>query len=80
MMDIKCDNCKQKSYVALYFYNPRIITYDTTICDGQNQRYDALVTGKAICPRCGLEIIKEFKKEVTKAEIIAIATGGKGID
>ena len=78
MMDVKCNNCGRKSYVTMYFYNPGIITQDAPIC--QSQYWEAVVTGKAVCPKCGHTIIKEFRKEATKAEIIAIATGGKGID
>ena len=78
MMDVKCGSCKQSSYVQMYFYNPGIITQDAPIC--HSQYWEAVVTGKAICPKCGHTIIKEFRKEATKAEIIAIAVGGKSLE
>lgn len=75
MQNIECERCKNIVRVNLYFYNERITTNASAF--NTSQDYEALVYGKAICPICGKEIQKTFKKFITKEDIIYL-TGGRG--
>ena len=70
---LTCRHCFNEVEVALYFSDARIITREypnAGSCD-----YEAVVHGKAICPRCGATIEKPFRKHINKSDIIKLAGG-----
>ena len=73
MTEIICDSCKLATRVEMYFYDERIISHDSVIKDRIG--YEALATGKAICPHCGVTINKQFKKYIKAEDIIKLAVG-----
>jgi hypothetical protein len=73
MIKVECNNCKLESYVEMYFYDERLICRDSAIYD--STVYEALVTGKAICPHCGTTINKQFRKYLNVEDIIKLAVG-----
>lgn len=75
MQKVMCEHCKQEVPVMLYFHDPMILTEE----DGLHMctNYEAIVQGKSICPYCGSDVRKTFKKSITKEDIIDLA-GGRG--
>jgi hypothetical protein len=76
MQKVRCEHCKAEVPVVLYFYDERINTH-TSGFDPCQQYYEAEVSGKSICPYCGAEVHKTFKKLISAEDIIDLA-GGRG--
>lgn len=73
MHKVQCDGCRNEVDVALYFSNKRIITQESLLnCE---QTYEAVCTGEAICPVCGCNIKKLFKKLISGKNIVDLALG-----
>lgn len=72
MINLTCKHCKQEVSVAMYYFNAKIITHENAYGAGE-QCYEAVVNGKAICPKCGKEIIEIFRDEVSTGAIIKLA-------
>lgn len=72
LIQVTCNNCKEKVDVPLYFYDVRIIVEDNpmTMC----REYTASAMGKAICPCCGHEIREHCKRPIYPNDIIELAT------
>jgi uncharacterized protein (UPF0212 family) len=66
-----CQNCKEEVDVAMYFYN-HMITKEKYFLT-QATEYKALVTGKAICPCCGMDIKKTFSSIISNKDIVKLA-------
>ena len=77
MINITCNNCKQKVEVPMYFYNVYISTHDSHMIREKAEYYRAITSGKAICPNCGTEIRETFYSEISDEDIIRIATEGR---
>lgn len=81
MLDSKtvtCAHCKDEVDVFLYFSDARIVERGVYGSAGETY-YEAVVNGKALCPRCG-NLVKEcFQKILGPADIIKLACK-KGID
>lgn len=71
MLKITCDTCKETAVVNMHISHPTINFYK----DGFNDRlsYSAKAKGRAICPKCGAEIIKHFESEITASDVIDLA-------
>jgi Zn finger protein HypA/HybF involved in hydrogenase expression len=72
MIDLTCKHCKQEVSVAMYYFNAKILTHENAHVAGE-QHYEAVVSGKAICPKCGKEIIEIFKDDISTGAIIKLA-------
>ena len=75
MNKVKCTNCKEEVSVNLYFYGAFINVHEDPA--RLTRDYEATVCGSAICPCCGAEIHKAFKKSINIEDIIRLA-GGRG--
>ena len=75
MQKVMCEHCKQEVLVMLYFYDPKILVEEDILHMCTN--YEAVVQGKSICPSCGSEVHKQFRKFITKEDIIALVGGNK---
>ena len=73
MMRITCNYCKEEVDVALYFRDA-LITTEESFYEGYIY-YKAQTRGRAICPACGRTIDKQFAENLTKKDIIKLATG-----
>ena len=71
MLKIDCPRCKEKVTVNMYFSQPRLITQKNIGC--HQIYYTAHVVGRAICPDCGEDIVKDFESEVYPSDIIDLA-------
>ena len=71
MLIIKCDACKEEVTVNMHLSNSAINFQR----DGFNDRimYTARAKGRAICPKCGAEIIKRFESEIYPSDVIELA-------
>lgn len=71
MLKINCDACHEEVVVNMHISNP-IINFQR---DGFNNKicYTARVKGRAICPKCGAEIIKQFQSEIYPSDVIDLA-------
>ena len=76
MHRVKCDGCRNEVEVALYFSDKRIITHDEDALN-LSATYEAFCRGEAICPICGCDIKKVFKKTISPKDIVDLATGDK---
>ena len=75
MQKVICEHCKQEVPVMLYFYDARIITHESSLFS--SGYYEAKVQGRSICPYCGAEVHKTFRRTISKEDIIDLA-GGRG--
>ena len=73
MHKVHCDGCSNEVEVALYFSNERIITNESVL--NFEPTYEAICFGEAICPICGCNIKKLFKKIISGKNIVDIAVG-----
>ena len=71
MLKITCDTCQENVVVNMHIANPRINYHR----DGLHGRiaYEACAKGRAICPRCGADITKDFSSEITASDVIEMA-------
>ena len=71
MLKIDCDVCHEEVTVNMHISNPAIHFQR----DGFNDRncYTARAKGRAICPRCGAEITKQFESEIFPSDVIELA-------
>ena len=74
MHKVQCEACRNEVYVALYFSDKRIITHEENALNNVTY-YEATCIGEAICPICGCNIKKHFKKIISSKNIIDIALG-----
>ena len=73
MHKVHCDGCRNDVEVALYFSDKRIITQESILaCE---PTYEAACIGEAICPICGCNIKKYFKKTISAKSIVDLAVG-----
>jgi hypothetical protein len=63
--------CHEEVTVNMHISNPAIHFQR----DGFNDRicYTARAKGRAICPRCGAEITKQFESEIFPSDVIELA-------
>lgn len=75
MLKIDCDVCHAEVIVNMHISNPAIKFQR----DGLNDRvcYTAKAEGRAICPKCGAEIIKQFESEIYPSDVINLALRGE---
>ena len=71
MLKIDCDICHEEVIVNMHISNPAISFQN----DGFNNKisYIARAKGRAICPKCGVEIVKQFKSEIDPSDVIDLA-------
>ena len=73
LVTVTCPHCQEEAEVAMYFYDPEIIMQDHpglfVNC------YKAKVSGRAICPCCGREIVENYWDDITKKDITNLAMG-----
>ena len=71
MLKITCDTCRETAVVNMHISHPTI----NFSRDDFNDRlsYSAKAKGRAICPKCGAEIIKHFESEITASDVIDLA-------
>ena len=74
MAKIKCDRCKEESNIAPYFHRYGVIKDEDPVY--QTVDHYAFAQGRVICPYCGSEIIVEFKKALSRTDIIELALEG----
>ena len=74
MHKVQCNGCRNEVEVALYFYDKRIITHEESTLNNATY-YEASVIGEAICPICGCNIKKLFKKTISGKSIVDLAVG-----
>lgn len=72
MIKVKCDGCSNEVKVALYFSDKRIITHEESALNNATY-YEASCLGEAICPICGCNIRKHFKKIISGKNIVDLA-------
>ena len=73
MHRVLCEGCNNEVWVVLYFSNKRIITNESVLnCE---PTYEATCLGEAICPICGCNIRKCFKKIINNKSIVDLAVG-----
>ena len=71
MLKITCDTCKETVVVNMYTSHPTINFCKDVF--NLNLVYSAKAKGRAICPKCGAEIVKHFESEITASDIIDLA-------
>ncbi len=71
MLKINCDVSHAEVTVNMYISDPAINFQR----EGFNDRicYIAKAKGRAICPICGAEIIKQFESEIYPSDVIDLA-------
>jgi hypothetical protein len=71
MLKIDCDVCHAEVTVNMHISDPTINFQR----DGFNDRicYIAKAKGRAICPKCGVEITKQFESEIYPSDVIDLA-------
>lgn len=71
MLKIECDACKEEVTVNMHLSQPAIYFQR----EGFNDRvlWTARVRGRAICPKCGVEIEKLFESEIYPSDVIDLA-------
>ena len=71
MLKIECDVCHAEVVVNMHISHP-IINFQR---DGFSDRicYTARAKGRAICPECGAEIIKQFESEIYPSDVVDLA-------
>jgi hypothetical protein len=74
MHKVQCDGCRNEVEVALYFYDKRIITHEENALNNATY-WEAMCRGEAICPICGCNIEKLFKKTISGKNIVDLAVG-----
>ncbi len=74
MHRILCEACRNEVEVALYFSHKRIITHEENALNNATY-YEASCLGEAICPVCGYNIKKHFKKIISGKNIVDLAIG-----
>lgn len=74
MHKVQCDGCRNEVEVALYFSDKRIITHEENALNGRY--YEAVCRGESICPICGCNIEKLFKKIISNKSIVDLAVEG----
>lgn len=72
-MKVTCPRCKNEPAVYLYYYDAQITTHQYIPMNINSIEHTARVKGKAICPFCGVEIVKTFDKVISKEDIIRLA-------
>lgn len=73
MTTIKCDRCQREVCVNMYFSDRRIVKQTSLFEFNAPDYWDAIAIGKFICPLCGEEIKKTFKRTITSNEILILA-------
>ena len=75
MLKINCDICDEEVVVNMYMSQPTI----KSNCDVFNDRitWTARAQGRAICPNCGAEIVKQFASDIYPSDVIALALRGE---
>lgn len=71
MLKITCDTCGETAVVNMHISHPTI-----NFCKNGfnlNLVYSAKAKGRAICPKCGAEIVKLFESEITASDVINLA-------
>ncbi len=76
MHKVQCDGCRNEVEVVLYFSDKRIITHEAGALNNATD-YEAVCRGEAICPICGCNIDKLFKKIISGKSIVDLAVGNK---
>lgn len=74
MTKVKCEGCNNEVEVALYFSDKHIITHEESAFNSVTY-YEAVCRGEAICPICGCNIRKYFKKIISNKSIVDLAVG-----
>ncbi len=74
MHKVQCEGCGNEVEVALYFSDKRIITHEENALNNATY-YEAVCEGAAICPICGCNINKLFKKTISSKTIVDLAVG-----
>ena len=71
MLQINCDVCREEVIVNMHISNSGIVFHR----DGFDDKisYIARAKGRAICPKCGREIIKYFESEIYSSDVIDLA-------
>ena len=72
MHRILCEGCRNEVEVAIYFSDKRIITHEENALNNVIY-YEASCIGEAICPICGCNIKKHFKKTISNKSIVDLA-------
>lgn len=72
-MKVTCECCKNEVSVEPYFYDQRIDNVQFIPSDPLE--YRAHVKAKAICPLCGADIRKEYRKLISGNNIVRLAVG-----
>jgi hypothetical protein len=75
MHKVQCEGCRNEVEVALYFSDKRIITHEENALNNVRY-YEAICRGAAICPICGCNIEKLFKKTISNKSIVDLAVEG----
>jgi hypothetical protein len=75
MHKVHCDGCKNEVEVALYFSDKRIIVHEENALNNV-RHYEAVCRGEAICPICGCNINKLFRKAISNKSIVDLAVEG----
>ena len=70
---VTCPHCHEEVQVAMYFYDADIFTQD--FAELGEKYYRAKVSGRAICPCCGCEIIENYWDDIIKKDITNLAMG-----
>lgn len=73
MQKVICEHCKEEVLVMLYFYDAEITTNRGSL--NFDRYYEAKCNGRSICPYCGAEVHKTFKKLISVKDIIDLAGG-----
>ena len=71
-MVIQCDYCKEEYLAEPYFYDAAITTVN--ILASTERYYTARVRARSVCPRCGGTVEKLYGQDLSKKNIIDMAT------
>ena len=71
MLKIECNVCKEEVIVNMHMSQPTISFQRDGF--GDKISWTARVRGRAICPKCGVEIEKRFESEIYPSDIIDLA-------
>ena len=74
MHKVHCAGCINHVEDALDFYDKRIITHEEGALNNVTY-YEAMCRGEAICPICGCDIDRLFKKTISNKSIVDLAVG-----
>ena len=71
-MVIKCDYCQEEYCAEPYFYDAAITTVH--ILTSTAKCYTARVRARSVCPHCGGTVEKLYEQDLSRRDIIDIAT------